>query len=93
MLAKLKEYWQVASAVLLAIMTGAFLYERSRRKTADAVADNKEVIDKLHEGDKEIAKHDGQLAAEEEKRKDIKKEETDAKKDDSTDASKFLGKR
>lgn len=80
-------------AVLLAIATGAFLYERSRRKTNEAIADNKDVLDKINEGDKQIAANDGQLESERIKRDEIQKEADDAKRDDSTDVAEFLRKR
>lgn len=92
MLTKIKEYWQSFTAVLLIIMTGAFLYERSRRKSADAIADNKEDLDKINELNKQISSNDGQLQAEEAKREQIKKEEQDAKSS-NTDATDFLNKR
>lgn len=80
-------------AALLLIVTGAFLFERSRRQSAEAVADNKDVLDKLNEGNKEIAKNDGQIEAEKEKQDDIRKEANDAKSDDSSDVADFLNKR
>lgn len=78
---------------LLVILTGAFLFERSRRKSAEAIADNKEMLDKLNEGNKEIAKNNGQLEAEEEKRNEIRKEADDRKSDDSSDVADFFRKR
>lgn len=79
--------------VFLLILTGAFLFERSRRKSAEAIADNKEMLDKLNEGNKEMAKNNGQLEAEEEKRNEIRKEADDRKSDDSSDVADFLRKR
>lgn len=93
MLDKFKQYWETIVTVLLFIMTGAFLYEKSRRGSAEAIADNKEVLDKLAEGDKQKASNDGKLEAEESKREEIRKESEDAKHDDSDDPSTFLKQR
>jgi hypothetical protein len=80
-------------ALLVVILTGAFLFERSRRKSNEAIADNKEMLDKLNELNKEKAKNDGQLASEEEKRNEIRKEADDRKSDDSSDVADFLKRR
>jgi len=93
MLEKLKGYWQALLAVALAVMTALFLYEKSKRESAEAIADNKEDLDKLAELDRVKAANSGKLDAEESKREDIKKETNDAKADDSDDASDFLDKR
>lgn len=90
---KLKENLKLIFGLILAIVTGAFLVERSRRKSAEAVADNKEMLDELNKGDAKIAKNDGQLAAEEEKRNDIKKETDAAKRDDSSDPADYFNRR
>lgn len=71
-------------------MTGAFLYEREKRAESDALADNKEDLDKLNEMNKRISANDGKLETEEAKREEIKKEAENAKSDNSTD---FLKKR
>lgn len=93
MFEKIKSSWQTIVGVLLFIMTGAFLYEKSKRESAEAIADNKETLDKVNEIHKEIASNDGKLESEEAKRADIKKETEKEKADDSDDASKFLGNR
>lgn len=93
MLEKLKGYWQAFLAVALAVVSLAFLYERSKLKAADAIADNKEDLDKINVLEKKISANDGKLEAEESKREDIKKETEDAKRDDSSDAADFLNKR
>lgn len=93
MLDKLKGYWQAFLAVALAVMSAAFLYERSKRKTADAIADNKEDLDKINELEKQISSNDGKLDSEEAKREEIRKETEDAKRDDSGDAADFLRRR
>ncbi len=93
MLEKLKSYWQMIMGGLVALLSLAFLYERSKRKAADAIADNKEDLDKINELNKQISSNDGKLEAEESKRKELEKEAADAKSDNSTDASEFLKKR
>ena len=75
--------------VLLLIMTGAFLFERSKRKSAEAIADNKETLDKLNDLNKEIKKNEAALEAEEEKRNEIKKEVEDEKADSTGSAADF----
>jgi len=90
---KLKENLQLIFGFVLAILTGAFLYERSRRKSAEAVADNKEVLDKINEGDAKKAQNDGQIASEEQKREDIKHDTEDRKHDDSDDPTDFFNRR
>lgn len=89
---KIKQYWEYAITLALFILSGAFLYERSRRKSAEAIADNKEDLDKINELNKQISSNDGKLEAEEEKRKQIEKEAEDAKSKDD-DVSEFLNKR
>lgn len=93
MLDKIKANFQLIFGIILAIVTGAYFYEKSKRKSAEAIADNKEMLDKLNEGDKQLAKNNGQLQSEEAKREEIKKEAEDAKRDDSKDATDFLNKR
>lgn len=81
-------------AALLFIVTGAFLFERSRRKSAEAIADNKEMLDKLNEGDKQKAANDGKLESEEAKRDEIRKEADESKKsNDNDDAADFFKRR
>lgn len=80
-------------AFLLVIVTGAFLFERSRRKSNEAIADNHEMLEELNKGNKQKAQNDGQLASEEEKRNEIRKEADDRKSDDSSDVADFLRKR
>jgi hypothetical protein len=84
---------KVALAFILSILTGAFLYERSRRKSAEAIADNKEMLDELAKGDTKKASNDGQIQSEEVKREELKKESDNAKSDDSSSVSDFLKKR
>ena len=93
MFEKLKTNFTAVLGLLLALVTGAFLFERSRRQSADAIADNKEDLDKLAELDREKAANSGKLDSEAAKREDIRKDVDDAKADDSDDASNFLRKR
>jgi uncharacterized protein (DUF3084 family) len=93
MLEKIKSNIQLIIGGLVAILSLAFLFERQKRKEAEAIADNKEVLDELNKGDKQKASNDGQLQAEEVKREEIRKEAEDAKADDSSDATDFLRKR
>ena len=93
MLEKIKSNIQLIIGGLVAILSLAFLFVRQKRKEAEAIADNKEVLDELNKGDKQKASNDGQLQAEEVKREEIRKEAEDAKADDSSDATDFLRKR
>lgn len=93
MLDKIKQYWQQGLEVLVGILAIAFLFERSKAKSAEAVADNEEVIKKLNEGNKELSANEGKLESEEAKREDIKKETEHAKADDSDDPTNFLKRR
>jgi hypothetical protein len=78
---------------ILAVVTGAFFYERSRRKSAEAIADNKEVLDELNKGDKQKALNDGKLESEEAKREEIKQQSESDKRDNSGDVAEFFRKR
>lgn len=93
MFEKIKNNIQLIIGGLVAILSLAFLFERQKRKEAEAVADNKEVLDELNKGDQQKAANDGKLEAEEAKREEIRKEAEDAKSDDSSDAADFLRKR
>ena len=83
---------QILAFVLL-VVSGAFFFERSRRKSAEAIVDNQEVKDKVVELDKQKASNDGQLESEEVKRADIQKEADAKKADNSDDAVDFLKRR
>lgn len=93
MLDKIKQYWQQGLEVLVGILAIAFLFERSKAKSAEAVADNEEVIKKLNEGNKQLSANEGKLESEEAKRSDIQKEVEKQKQDDSQDPTEFLKKR
>lgn len=80
-------------AVILAIVTGAFFLERSRRKSAEAIADNKEVLDEINKGDAKKAVNDAKLESEEAKREELHKQGESAKSDDSSDVAEWLRKR
>lgn len=93
MLEKIKSKLEAIFVIGLFIVSGAFLYERSRRKSAEAIADNKEDLDKINELNKQISSNDGKLKSEEDKRNEIKKEAEDAKSNNSNDPSEFLKRR
>jgi len=90
---KLKQYFGIVIGLVIAVLTGAFLYERSRRKSAEAIADNKEMLDEINKGDQKLAKNEGQLESEEEKRNEIAKQANDRKSDVDESLSDFLKKR
>jgi len=77
---------------LVAILAFLFMIERGKRKSAEAIADNKEMLDKLNEIDAKKAKVDGQIQSEEEKRKEIQKE-TDNEKNNTPGNSDFFNGR
>lgn len=65
---------------LIALLLGALGYNVIRRRSAEALLQNNEIKSKLNEQDKDKARNDGLLAAEEEKRADSKSN-GDARKD------------
>lgn len=93
MLEKIKSKLDEIILIILFIVSGAFLYERSRRKSAEAIADNKEDLDKINDLNKQISSNDGKLLSEEDKRNELKKEAEDAKSNNSDDPSEFLKRR
>lgn len=92
MLDKLKQYSQYILGGLLFIVTGAFLYEKSKKDSAEALNADKKTLDQVAELQKTVDANDGKLASEEQKREEIKKAADDAKHDTS-DPSTFLSKR
>lgn len=90
---QIKKYYGIVVGLVLAILTGAFLYERSRRKSAEAIADNKEMLDEINKGDQQLSKNNGSLQSEEEKRNEIAKQADDRKSDTSESLADFLKKR
>lgn len=90
---KIKTNLQLVFGFVLLVVSGAFFYERQKRKEADAIADNKEVLDKVNDINRQVEANKGKLESEESKRADIKKEADNAKRDDSDDPSDFLNKR
>jgi len=78
---------------ILSVVTGAFLYERSRRKSAEAIVNNKEVLDEIAKGDAKIVANIEKLKHEEEKREEYKKIADTAKADDSSGVAEFLRNR
>lgn len=79
--------------MLLLIATGAFLFEKSKRDSAEAIVDNQKDLEKLNEMNKQIADNNSQLEVQTQTREEIKKGADDAKSDTSTDATDFLAKR
>lgn len=84
-LEKIKNYL----LALLGVLAGLFFYERSRRKSAEAVADNQKTIDKLNELNKQSSKLQGEMLSEEEKRKELDKDKENEKSNTNGDADFF----
>ena len=84
MLDKLKQYLTYILEGLVAILTLVFLFEKSKADSAEAIVDNKEILDKVNKDNQQIAVNNGQLQSEEKNRKEIKKAAEDAKSDDPT---------
>lgn len=64
-----------ALLALIVGLFGAFLFQRSKTKSSEALNDNLEVKEKLLEKQKEIVKNQGLIEAEEQKREEIKNDE------------------
>lgn len=73
----------------LAALGGLFLYEKSKRKSAEALNENVETKEKLNELNKDIIKNEALNEAEEEKRKQIEKE-SEEKKNEKVDRDNLL---
>ena len=69
---------EILFGVVIALV-GAFLFQKNRANNAEAILENNDTKEKLNEVDKGIAKNDGLLAAEEEKRKELEKEAEEEK--------------
>lgn len=67
------------------ILIAIILYERGKRSIAEALLQNQQEKEKLNAIDQQISQNNGQLASEEEKRKQL---EQDLKDKESKDASK-----
>jgi len=80
MLNKLKQF----GAVLTAILGALFLWERSRRKALEAVAENEENLKEVREKDAEIEKNKALIEAKEEQIKEVKKDLEDEKTKNNT---------
>jgi len=93
MLDKLKEYKDYIIEALLLIVTGAFLFEKSRANSNEALVAEQKTQEAVAALQKTVDVNDGKLAAEEDKRSEIKKEADNDKADDSSDPSTFLNKR
>ena len=70
-------------------------YERSKKQSAEAVADNQKMLDKLDKLDEQKAANDGQLKSEETKREEIKEQVQNEQDQASSDSSPsdFFNKR
>ena len=77
---------------IIGILVGGFLYQRSRANNAQALNENIKTKEELNELDKTIAKNDGLLQSEEEKRAELEKQAQDEKAKEVTqeDLLKFL---
>lgn len=75
---------------LIVVFLGGFLYERSKRKSAEGVIENIEVKKELLKQETLTAKNNGLLEAEEEKREEIKNENDKKSLDD---IARFFNKR
>lgn len=60
---------------LIVGLVGAFLFQRSKAKSAEALNDNLEIKENLLEKQKEVVKNQGLIEAEEQKREEIKNDE------------------
>lgn len=76
--------YAIGSALLL-FLTGLFIYEKARRRNAEALNTNIDIKKQVNDLNKDVSKNEGLLAAEEEKRKQI---EEKLKKDKDADISK-----
>ena len=78
---------------LIGVLAGWLFFERSRRKSAEALNTNLETKEELVKKDQAIANNNGSLASEEAKREDIAKNVEEAKKNDSiADVIDFLNR-
>lgn len=69
---------------LVGVLGALFLWERSKRRTSEALLENQETKEKLVEIDKTISKNEGTLEAEETKREEIKKDLEEEKNETKT---------
>lgn len=67
---------------LIVALIGGFLYERSKRKTAEGSLDNLETKKEVLELEKQESKNSGLIEAEKEKREEIKNEQSKKSLDD-----------
>lgn len=73
---------------LIATLVGAFFYVNSKKNSAEALLNNQKTKEEVLKDDRNIAKNDGLLDAEEQKRKELE----NAKKD-TTDPADFFNRR
>lgn len=59
---------------VIAALVGGFFYQKSKKDSAEALLQNQDTKKALNELDKTVAKNDGLLTAEEEKRKQLEKD-------------------
>lgn len=77
---------KIALAGLVVVLIGVLLYERSKRRSAEALNDNIETKEKIDEVQRDVIKNEALMEAERLKRDEInKKLEEDKKKDVSKD--------
>lgn len=74
---------------LIVLLGGAYLFQRSKLKSAEALNDNNEALKEVQKINGEVEKNKGLLGAEEEKRKEIAKETEDEKTNTNADAGFF----
>lgn len=91
-LAKLKEYGKWLVAALLTILTGAFLFERAKNKTNEALVNNDAALKQIDKMNAQVAVNNEQLQVEEQKREEIAKKEQDAEHA-PTDPADFFNSR
>ena len=68
--------------VMVVALFGGLLYERTKRKSAESSLDNLETKKEILELEKQKTKNSGLIAAEKEKREEIKNEESKKSLDD-----------
>lgn len=62
-----------------AAIFAAFIYLKTKKDSAEALNENIDTKNQINEIDKQVAKNDGELQSEEDKRKQLEKEAEDAK--------------
>lgn len=88
-LKKVKDNVVAVLSVVIAILFGWLMYEKSQKDAAEALEKNQEDQKKLNALDSDIAKNDGLEQAEAEKRKQIE-EETKRKQNEQASKEELL---